>query len=128
MFYYNRPGSLFIKKVCKTKTEAFRQNTYFLKYAWVGNCDIDFLNFRHCQVQNFKISNLSKWNQNFAANFWKHRSSSGGGTNPGPFFHLHYLDLPLSYSVLFHFINWKLFLKKQFFDIVIFLKTGLYVV
>ncbi len=24
----------------------------------LGNCDIDFWNFRHCQVQNFKILNL----------------------------------------------------------------------
>ncbi len=24
----------------------------------MGNCDIDFLNFCHCQVQNFKISKL----------------------------------------------------------------------
>jgi hypothetical protein len=27
---------------------------------WVGNCDIDFINFCHCQVEYFKISNLSK--------------------------------------------------------------------
>jgi hypothetical protein len=39
---------------------------------WVGNSDIDFLNFRHRQVQNFKISNLFKWNWNFAVNFWKY--------------------------------------------------------
>jgi hypothetical protein len=26
--------------------------------SFVGNCDIDFFNFRHCQVQNFKILNL----------------------------------------------------------------------
>jgi hypothetical protein len=38
----------------------------------VGNCDIDFLNFCHRQVQNFKISNLYKQKWNFGAIFWKY--------------------------------------------------------
>ncbi len=37
------------------------------------NCDIDFFNIRHCQVQNFKILNQSGWDQNFAVNFQKHQ-------------------------------------------------------
>ncbi len=37
----------------------------------VGNCDIDFLNFCHRQVQNFKIWNLYEWNPNFGVIFWK---------------------------------------------------------
>ncbi len=39
----------------------------------LGNCNIDFFNFCHCQVWNFKILNQSERNQNFAINFWKHR-------------------------------------------------------
>jgi hypothetical protein len=34
--------------------------------AELGNYDIDFLNFRHCQVQNFIVMNLLERNQNFA--------------------------------------------------------------
>jgi len=36
----------------------------------LGNCDIDFFNFCRCKVQNFKILNLYKWNQNFRGIFW----------------------------------------------------------
>ena len=36
----------------------------------LGNCDIDFLNFCHRQVWNFKILNLYKRNQNFGVIFW----------------------------------------------------------
>jgi hypothetical protein len=32
-------------------------------------CDIDFFNFRNCQVQNFEILNHFKRDQNFAVNF-----------------------------------------------------------
>ncbi len=39
----------------------------------VGNCDIDFSNFRHWQVQNFLILNQSERDQNFAINFWNHQ-------------------------------------------------------
>ncbi len=38
----------------------------------LGNCDIDFFNFRHCQVWNFEILTQSKQNQNFTVNFQKH--------------------------------------------------------
>jgi hypothetical protein len=38
----------------------------------VGNCNIDFLNFCHRQVRNFKISNLYKRKWNFGAIFWKY--------------------------------------------------------
>ncbi len=38
----------------------------------LGNCDIDFFNFRHCQVWNFEILNLFERNLNFAVSFWKH--------------------------------------------------------
>ncbi len=39
----------------------------------LGNCDMDFFNFRNCRVQNFKILNQSKRDQNFVVNFRKHR-------------------------------------------------------
>ncbi len=38
----------------------------------VGNCEIDFLNCCHRQVQIIEIVNQSERNQNFAVNFWKH--------------------------------------------------------
>ncbi len=38
----------------------------------LGNCDIDFFKFWHCQVWNFKFLNLSEQDQNFAVNFWNH--------------------------------------------------------
>jgi hypothetical protein len=38
----------------------------------IGNCDIDFFNFSHCQVQNIKIFNLFEWNWTFAVYFWKY--------------------------------------------------------
>ncbi len=44
-----------------------------LNFTRIVNCIIDFLNFPHRQVWNFKISNQSKRNQNFAVNFWKHQ-------------------------------------------------------
>ncbi len=37
----------------------------------LGNCDIDFFNFRHWKVRNFDISNLFKRNQNFVVSFEK---------------------------------------------------------
>ncbi len=46
-------------------------NTDKFRYI-LGNCDIDFFNFRHCQVWNFKISNLFERNWNFAVIFWKY--------------------------------------------------------
>jgi hypothetical protein len=36
-------------------------------------CDIDFFNFRHCQVWNFKILNLFEQNQDFAVIFQKYQ-------------------------------------------------------
>ncbi len=42
-------------------------------HFFLSNCDIDFLNFCHCQVWNFKISNLCKWNHNFGVIFWKYQ-------------------------------------------------------
>ncbi len=47
----------------------------------VGNCDIDFLNFRQCQVWNFKILNLYKWNQNFGVVFQKYQKQNWKSTN-----------------------------------------------
>ncbi len=41
--------------------------------CWVGNCDIDFLNFCHHQVWNLEISNLHEWNWNFGIIFPKFR-------------------------------------------------------
>ncbi len=38
-------------------------------HKFIGNCDIDFLNFRHCQVRNFEILNLYKWNQILESSF-----------------------------------------------------------
>ncbi len=41
----------------------------------VGNCNIDFFNFCHCQVWNFKILNLFEQNWYFPVTFWKYRKS-----------------------------------------------------
>ncbi len=52
---------------------------FWLSLCWVsllGNCYIDYLNFRHCQVRNFKILNQFKWNRNFAVIFRKYRKST----------------------------------------------------
>ncbi len=38
----------------------------------LGNCDIDFFNFRHQKVRNFEISNLFERSQNFAVIFCKY--------------------------------------------------------
>jgi hypothetical protein len=50
---------------------------YFLdlqKWCWeLGNWDIDFFNFRHRQVRNFKILNRSERDLKFAVNFRKHQ-------------------------------------------------------
>ncbi len=44
-----------------------------LASAFVLNiCDIDFFNFRHCQVRNFKILNHFERDQNVVVNFRKH--------------------------------------------------------
>jgi hypothetical protein len=44
-----------------------------LASAFVLNiCDIDFFNFCHCQVRNFKILNHFERDQNVVANFQKH--------------------------------------------------------
>ncbi len=43
------------------------------RHWYVGNCDIHFFNFRHCQVKNFQILNQSKWDWNFTAKFWNHQ-------------------------------------------------------
>jgi hypothetical protein len=36
----------------------------------LGNCDADFFNFHHCQVQ---ILNRYEWDQKFAVNFKNHQ-------------------------------------------------------
>jgi hypothetical protein len=46
----------------------------------LGNCDIDFFNFRHSKVQNFQISNLFERNWNFAVIFWKYRKRNRKST------------------------------------------------
>ncbi len=43
-----------------------------VKYSNIGNCDIDFVNFRNFQSWTFEILNLFDQNQNFAVNFWKY--------------------------------------------------------
>jgi hypothetical protein len=43
-------------------------------------CIIDFFNFRHCQVGNIEISNLSEQNWNFADNFQKHQKQKQKST------------------------------------------------
>ncbi len=48
--------------------------TPIIPWRWrEGNCNVDFFNFCHCQVLNFKISNQSTRDWNFAVNFWKHQ-------------------------------------------------------
>ena len=50
------------------------------KYHQLGNCDIDFFNFRHRQVWNFKISNHFKRDWNFIVNFQKYRKQKRKST------------------------------------------------
>ncbi len=72
----------------------------------VGNCDIDFLNFRHCKLWNFRISNLYKWNQNFGVIFQKYRKQNRKSTK--------YFETSWKYSVIplkFHemsLVSWTL--------------------
>ncbi len=40
-------------------------------HSKIGNCNIDFFNFRHCQVWNLEILDLFEQNWNFAVIFWK---------------------------------------------------------
>ncbi len=42
----------------------------------IGNCDIDFYNFRHRKVRNFEISNQFKRHQNFTSSFEGNESKS----------------------------------------------------
>ncbi len=49
-------------------------------YYTLGNYDIDFFNICHCQIQNFKILNMSTQNCNFAVNFWKHQKQKQKST------------------------------------------------
>ncbi len=49
-------------------------------YCYLGNCDINFLNFRHCQVWNFEISNLYEQNQNVGVIFWKYQKQNRKST------------------------------------------------
>ncbi len=46
----------------------------------LGNCDFDFLNFHHRQVQNFKILKRYEQNQNFGVIFWKYRKQNRKST------------------------------------------------
>ncbi len=52
----------------------FYKTLFFFKTLQVelGKCDIDFFNFRHCQVWNFQILNLSERDPNLMVNFWNH--------------------------------------------------------
>ncbi len=52
----------------------------YLQTSIVGNCDIDFFNFCHRQVQNFEISNMFEQNQNFAVVFRKYRKQNQKST------------------------------------------------
>jgi len=47
-----------------------------IKNCQLGNCDIDFLNFCHCQVWNFEILNLFKWNWTYAVIFRKYQKQN----------------------------------------------------
>jgi len=55
-------------------------STQISLYLAVGNCNIDFLNFCHPQVQNFEISNLYKRNWNFGVIFRKYRKQNWKST------------------------------------------------
>jgi hypothetical protein len=35
-------------------------------YSAIGNCDTEFWNLCHCQVENCEIFNRSEWEQNLA--------------------------------------------------------------
>jgi hypothetical protein len=50
-----------------------------LVFFTLGNCDIDFFNFRNQKVWNFEISNLFERNRNFEVIFqkyWKQNQKS----------------------------------------------------
>ncbi len=61
---------------------SFFQAPYFGICTWltIGNCDIDFLNFHHCQVWNFKILNLYEQNPNFGVIFQKYQKQNQKST------------------------------------------------
>ncbi len=50
-------------------------NQHVCEYQ-IGNCNIDFLNFHHCQVQNFEILNLYEQNWNFGVIFESTKSKT----------------------------------------------------
>ncbi len=87
----------------------FKQLFTLFKVCCLGNCDIDFLNFCHCQVQNFKIFNLYKWNLNFGVIFQKYWKQNGKSTKyfktsqKPRVIPLKFLEMPL---VLWNLINY----------------------
>ncbi len=87
----------------------FKQLFTLFKVCCLDNCDIDFLKFRHCQVQNFKIFNLYKWNRNFGVIFRKYWKQNGKSTKyfktsqKPRVIPLKFLEMPL---VLWNLINY----------------------
>ncbi len=84
----------------------------------VGNCDIDFLNFRHCQVRNFKILNLYEWNQNFGVIFQKYQKQNWKSTKyfttswKPSVIHLKFHEMSLVSSNLINYCKISQFLVK----------------
>jgi len=77
----DKHSSLLIESVSYTdKSFASFKNIYLCNFHfWIGNCDIDFYNFRHRKVRNFEISNQFERQQNFTVIFrryWKQKRNS----------------------------------------------------
>ena len=70
-WHVRRVPSKIIWKFGKKPQE--RQQNFKKCHFQIGNCDIDFFNFRHRQVWNFKILNLFEQNLNFAVIFRKYQ-------------------------------------------------------
>jgi hypothetical protein len=83
-FFINLPFNFSIIKVCENiwpmNIVLFSEVSKYFQHLSLGNCDIDFLNFQHCQVQNFEISNLYEWNQNLGVIFQKYQKQNRKST------------------------------------------------
>jgi hypothetical protein len=81
-------------------------NKKFCEVYPLGNCDIDFFNFCHHLVWNFKILNQSEWDQNFTVNFWKHRKAKVKVHK------VHWNWTKLKWYPLVTVVIWRCFLKS----------------
>ncbi len=72
------------QKVQHQKVQHQKVQHQIVQHQKIGNCNSDFLSFRHCQVWNFEILNLFEQNQNFAVIFQKYHKRNQKSTKYFP--------------------------------------------